>query len=64
MNFELEAKCSHCEEPALHLYVCEAHHDAGLIDVVVECTSCGRQLNAFVSLAEMSVLTPGSGEVL
>lgn len=59
------AVCPHCQEAALGLYVDEAAHDSDLLDVVVECYSCGRTINAFVSISnDMTVVTPGNGEVL
>jgi len=65
MSLECQAKCPHCNKQSLTLHVCEAAHDPDLFDLVLECCSCGRQLNAFVSICnDMTVLTPGDGEVL
>lgn len=65
MTLELQAKCPHCDKQALTLFVDEAAHDPDLIDLVLECSGCTRQINAFVSISnDMTVLTPGDGEVL
>lgn len=65
MHQVLEGACPHCDaEGSLVLRVDQADHDNNLIDLVVECSSCKRELNGFMSLDDMFVLTPGLGEVL
>ncbi|EOZ4918069.1 TPA: hypothetical protein SL239_005445 [Pseudomonas aeruginosa] len=52
----LEIDCSECGTPYPEVTARSAAHDARLIDLVVTCRNCGNTLNAFVSLAEMSVV--------
>ncbi|HBN8104896.1 TPA: hypothetical protein QBQ83_006366, partial [Pseudomonas aeruginosa] len=51
----LEIDCPACSTPYPEITAGSAAHDPSLIELVITCSNCGHILNAFVSLAEMSV---------
>ncbi|HBO2985263.1 TPA: hypothetical protein L4Q87_006358, partial [Pseudomonas aeruginosa] len=52
----LEIDCPACSTPYPEITAGSAAHDPSLIELVITCNNCGHILNAFVSLAEMSVV--------
>ncbi|CAI8990195.1 hypothetical protein [Pseudomonas chlororaphis] len=59
MSDQLDLHCDTCGVP-LTVSAESAAHDSNLIDVVVDCESCGYTLNSFIRIDEMQVLNNGS----
>lgn len=58
----LETDCPQCQTPLLEIEASSAAHDPRLIDVVVRCLHCDHTLNAFISMDEMTQVTPPNEE--
>lgn len=54
--FEELCLCPSCSSVGLKLTAEPAAHDCTLIDLIAKCEDCGLMLNAFVSVAEMTVI--------
>ncbi|WP_281687604.1 hypothetical protein [Pseudomonas citronellolis] len=58
-----EVTCENCGGEHHTAYVDAAAHDPRLLDLVVECDSCGRTLNEFVEVRCMTLVNEGTSEV-
>ena len=56
----IDLNCPRCASP-YHIDAQSAVHDEQLLDVVVHCEKCGRTLNSFIQINEMTVLDEGTG---